>query len=126
MLGLTVAIAILVALWIYNDRHQRKDRERRMRAMSGGPELTRFERALAAHRAAPDEPDAIDGEKVARLGIQRDPALFYTIEDGRVWAHPRDGSPASPVTSTTIPTNIRFLYYLDADGDIARRRKSLS
>lgn len=81
-----------------------------------------LESTLAAYEAAPDEPNAVDGEKVARLGIQREPGHMYFIKDGDVWAS-ASGEQPRKLSSTGVKENIKFLYYLDADGDLARRRK---
>lgn len=73
-----------------------------------------------------------DGEsgKVARLGIRRDDNLMYYIAKGDVWAMPRK-TPGSPggkpfvVAKAGIAMDFeKYLYYLDADGDISRKSRA--
>ena len=73
-----------------------------------------------------------DGEsgKLVRLGIQRDLTLMYYIKAGDVWAVPRKepgkaSVPAFKVASAGVEMDYEnYLYYLDLDGDIARKRRS--
>jgi hypothetical protein len=70
-------------------------------------------------------------EKVAKLGIQRDNDLMYYIKNGDVWAVPRKqkGRPkgkAQKVASTGLELDYsRYLYFLDGDGDVARKARAL-
>jgi hypothetical protein len=69
-------------------------------------------------------------DKIARLGIERDNNLMYYIKDGDVWAVPRKqpGQPkgkAERVASPGIEMDYsRFLYFLDRDGDVARKERA--
>jgi hypothetical protein len=69
-------------------------------------------------------------DKVARLGIERDNNLMYYIKNGDVWAVPRKrpGQPkgkAEKVASPGIEMDYsRYLYYLDGDGDVARKERA--
>lgn len=71
-------------------------------------------------------------DKIARLGIKRDPDLMYFIKsDGNVWATPRKqkGQPKGKprkVADTGLELDYsRFIYYLDGDGDVARKERAL-
>jgi hypothetical protein len=70
-------------------------------------------------------------DKVARLGIERDNDMMYYIKDGDVWATPRKqkGQPkgkAQKVAATGLDMDYsRYIYYLDGDGDVARKERSL-
>jgi len=69
-------------------------------------------------------------DKVARLGIKRDNDLMYYIKQGDVWAVPRKqkGQPkgkAKKVASPGIDMDYsKYLYFLDADGDVARKARA--
>jgi len=70
-------------------------------------------------------------EKIARLGIERDNDLMYYIKSGDVWASPRaqkgrpKGKPKK-VAATGIDLDYsRYIYFLDADGDVARKARAL-
>lgn len=74
--------------------------------------------------------DGVAG-KIARLGIQRDDNLLYYIAKGDVWATPKK-RPGAPSGKPFIVAKVgfamdfeRYLYYLDADGDIARQNRRL-
>lgn len=69
------------------------------------------------------------GEKVALLGIKRDNNLMYFVKKGDVWATPR-GVPGQPKAKSMkiadagiVMDHARYLYYLDAQGDVARKRR---
>lgn len=70
-------------------------------------------------------------DKIARLGIERDNDMMYYIKNGDVWATPRKqkGQPkgkAQKVASTGLEMDYsRYIYYLDGDGDVARKERSL-
>ena len=71
------------------------------------------------------------GEKIAKLGIKRDNDLMYYIKNGDVWATPRKkpGQPKGKATKVA-PAGVemdysKFLYYLDGDGDIARKERQV-
>ena len=71
------------------------------------------------------------GEKIAKLGIKRDNDLMYYIKNGDVWATPRKkpGQPKGKATKVA-PGGVemdysKFLYYLDGDGDIARKERQV-
>lgn len=70
-------------------------------------------------------------DKIARLGIERDNDLMYYIKNGDVWAVPRKqkGQPkgkAQKIAPIGIELDYsRYLYYVDGDGDVARKERSL-
>jgi hypothetical protein len=66
------------------------------------------------------------GEKIAKTSLRRDPGLRYYIHAGDIWAMPRAGSghPGSEHKVMAVgldPDHRRYFYYVDADGDVARR-----
>ncbi len=71
------------------------------------------------------------GDKIAKLGIKRDNDLMYYIKGGDVWATPRKkpGQPkgkATKVAQAGIEMDYsKYLYYLDGDGDIARKERQV-
>src|SRR6185369_14775929 len=71
------------------------------------------------------------GEKIAKLGIKRDNDMMYYIKSGDVWATPRKkpGQPkgkAAKVAAAGIEMDYsKFLYYLDGDGDVARKERQV-
>ena len=71
------------------------------------------------------------GEKIAKTGIKRENNLMYYIKGGDVWAVPRKqpGQPkgkASKVAAAGIEMDYsKYLYYLDGDGDIARKERQV-
>jgi len=71
------------------------------------------------------------GEKIAKTGIKRDNDLMYYIKGGDVWATPRKkpGQPkgkAAKVASAGIEMDYsKYLYYLDGDGDVARKERQV-
>jgi hypothetical protein len=71
------------------------------------------------------------GEKIAKLGIKRDNDMMYYIKSGDVWATPRKkpGQPkgkAAKVQAAGIDMDYsKYLYYLDGDGDIARKERQV-
>ncbi len=70
-------------------------------------------------------------DKIARLGIERDSDMMYYIKNGDVWATPRKqkGQPKGKpqkVASTDLEMDYsRYIYYLDGDGDVARKARHL-
>ena len=70
-------------------------------------------------------------DKIARLGIERDNDLMYYIKNGDVWATPRKqkGQPkgkAQKVADAGLELDYsRYIYYLDGDGDVARKARAL-
>ncbi len=71
------------------------------------------------------------GEKIAKLGIKRDNNLMYYIKTGDVWATPRKqpGQPkgkAAKVAQAGVEMDYsKYLYYLDGDGDVARKERQV-
>jgi hypothetical protein len=71
------------------------------------------------------------GEKIAKLGIKRDNDMMYYIKSGDVWATPRKkpGQPkgkAAKVAAAGVEMDYsKYLYYLDGDGDIARKERQV-
>jgi len=70
-------------------------------------------------------------DKIARLGIERDNEMLYYIKDGDVWAAPYKRSGSSKgrphkVASTGLALDFsRYIYFLDSDGDVARKERAL-
>jgi len=71
------------------------------------------------------------GEKIAKLGIKRDNDLMYYIKNGDVWATPRK-KPNQPKgkAAKVAPAGVemdysKYLYYLDGDGDVARKERQV-
>lgn len=70
-------------------------------------------------------------DKIARLGIERDNDKMYYIKDGDVWAVPRKqkGQPkgkAEKIAPVGLAMDYsRYLYFLDSDGDVARKERAL-
>ena len=70
-------------------------------------------------------------DKIARLGIKRDNNLMYYIKNGDVWATPRKqkGQPkgkAQKIAEAGLELDYsRYIYYLDGDGDVARKARAL-
>src|SRR5215510_5719803 len=71
------------------------------------------------------------GEKIAKTGIKRDNDLMYYIKGGDVWATPRKkpGQPkgkAQKIATAGIEMDYsKYLYYLDGDGDVARKERQV-
>ncbi|HEY4175787.1 MAG TPA: hypothetical protein VGM90_03100 [Kofleriaceae bacterium] len=71
------------------------------------------------------------GEKIAKTGIKRDNDLMYYIKNGDVWATPRKkpGQPkgkAAKVAAAGVEMDYsKYLYYLDGDGDVARKERQV-
>ena len=71
------------------------------------------------------------GEKIAKTGITRNNDLMYYIKTGDVWATPRKkpGQPkgkASKVAAAGVEMDYsKYLYYLDGDGDVARKERQV-
>ncbi len=71
------------------------------------------------------------GEKIAKLGIKRDNDMMYYIKSGDVWATPRKkpGQPkgkAAKVAAAGVEMDYsKYLYYLDGDGDVARKERQV-
>ena len=71
------------------------------------------------------------GEKIAKLGIKRDNDLMYYIKTGDVWATPRKkpnqpkGKAAKIATAGIEMDYSKYLYYLDGDGDVARKERQV-
>ena len=70
-------------------------------------------------------------EKIAKLGIKRDNDLMYYIKSGDVWATPRKKpnqpkGKAAKVAGAGIEMDYsKYLYYLDGDGDVARKERQV-
>src|SRR5262249_34273692 len=67
----------------------------------------------------------------AKLGIKRDNDMMYYIKSGDVWATPRKkpGQPkgkAAKIAAAGIEMDYsKYLYYLDGDGDVARKERQV-
>lgn len=70
-------------------------------------------------------------EKVFKAGVKRDNDMMYYIKGGDVWAVPRkkpgeSKGKASKVVNAGIQMDYsKYLYYLDSDGDIARKERQV-
>lgn len=70
-------------------------------------------------------------DKIARLGIERDNDLMYYIKNGDVWAVPRKkpgqpkGKPTKIASTGLAMDYSKYLYYVDGDGDVARKERAL-
>ena len=70
-------------------------------------------------------------EKVFKAGVKRDNDMMYYIKGGDVWGVPRKKpgeakGKASKVVSAGIDMDYsKYLYYLDSDGDIARKERQV-
>lgn len=70
-------------------------------------------------------------DKIARLGIERDNDKMYYIKNGDVWAVPRKqkgqpkGKPVKIASTGLAMDYSRYIYYLDGDGDVARKDRAL-
>jgi hypothetical protein len=70
-------------------------------------------------------------EKVFKAGVKRDNDMMYYIKGGDVWAVPRKKpgeakGKASKVVAAGIDMDYsKYLYYLDGDGDIARKERQV-
>lgn len=69
-------------------------------------------------------------EKLARLGVERDPTYMYFVRRGDVWRIPRprpdlQGADRLPerVAEVGIHADSAYLYFLDADGDVSRVKR---
>jgi len=88
-------------------------------------------RVAFAHPNYPQGGFSIMGEKIAKLGIKRDNNLMYYIKTGDVWATPRKqpGQPkgkAAKVAQAGVEMDYsKYLYYLDGDGDVARKERQV-
>lgn len=103
----------------------------------GSASLIRFERRVV--RPLPPPPavrprpvsapaPAAASEKVFRARVQRQRGLIYYVKDGDIWAAPSRhvGSkrPAQRVHEVGLAMDhVTYLYYVDGDGDIARKRR---
>ncbi|HVG86352.1 MAG TPA: hypothetical protein VM820_17630 [Vicinamibacterales bacterium] len=70
-------------------------------------------------------------EKVFKAGIKRDNDMMYYIKGGDVWAVPRK-KPGEPKGKATKVVNAgiqmdysKYLYFLDGDGDVARKERQV-
>ena len=68
-------------------------------------------------------------EKIAELGIERDPNIMYFIKQGDVWGVRRK-KPGERVERPSLIARAgveidyaRYVYYLDQDGDIVRKER---
>jgi hypothetical protein len=88
-------------------------------------------RVASANPNNPREGLKTMGEKIAKLGIKRDNDMMYYIKSGDVWATPRKkpGQPkgkAAKVAAAGIEMDYsKYLYYLDGDGDVARKERQV-
>lgn len=63
------------------------------------------------------------GEKIAKTGIRHDKTLLYYIHNGDIWAAPAGDIGQKVAVAGIDEDNATYLYYVDEDGDVARRRK---
>jgi hypothetical protein len=73
-------------------------------------------------------PPAAASEKVFRARVQRQRGLIYYVKGGDIWAapsrHGRSKRPAQRIHEVGLEMDhVTYLYYVDGDGDIARKRR---
>jgi hypothetical protein len=67
--------------------------------------------------------------KIARTGITRTPTRLFYVKNGAIWSSPRagiKGQAEKVVSFDAVLDHRKFLYYIDADGDVAAKPKSKS
>ena len=71
-------------------------------------------------------------EKVAKLGVKREPGYLYFLRGSDVWKTPmkRAGGPsaagkAEKVASGGFKREEGYLYFLDSNGDVARAKRAV-
>ena len=71
-------------------------------------------------------------EKVAKLGVKREPGFLYFLRGSDVWKTPmkRAGGPsaagkAEKVASGGFKREEGYLYFLDSNGDVARAKRAV-
>jgi len=70
------------------------------------------------------------GEKVAKLGVNREKDFMYYVKDGNVWKVQRK-QPGVPkgrpekVSDGGVEMDTNYIYFLDRDGDIARAKRAI-
>lgn len=105
----------------------------------GSLSLVRFERRVVrpvppppAQRPAPapstSSPPGAASEKVFRARVQRQHGLIYYVKGGDIWAapsrHARSKRAAHRVHEVGLAMDhVTYLYFVDGDGDIARKRR---
>jgi hypothetical protein len=65
-------------------------------------------------------------EKVAMLGIKREPGFVYFVKAGDVWRKPTGGNEPEKVATAGITQEAGYIYALDADGDVSRTELAAS
>jgi hypothetical protein len=70
-------------------------------------------------------------EKVYKAGIKRENDLMYYVKNGDIWAVPRK-KPGEPKGKATrlVQAGVqmdygKYLYFVDADGDVARKERQV-
>ncbi len=71
-------------------------------------------------------------EKVAKIGVKREPGFLYFLRASDVWKTPmkRAGGPsaagkAEKVASGGFKREEGYLYFLDANGDVSRAKRAV-
>ena len=71
-------------------------------------------------------------EKVAKLGVKREPGYLYFLRGSDVWKTPmkRAGGPsaagkAEKVAAGSFKREEGFLYFLDSNGDVSRAKRAV-
>jgi hypothetical protein len=65
-----------------------------------------------------------DSEKVLKLGLRREPEWLLYVTGSRVYrVKMRGGPPPEVVMVTNIRQDPAYVYYVDAEGDVARSRR---
>jgi len=71
-------------------------------------------------------------EKVAKMGVKREPGYLYFLRGSDVWKTPmkRAGGPsaagkAEKVASGGFKREEGYLYFLDSNGDVARAKRAV-
>lgn len=107
------------------NRASRDELERTVRLLIATGE--RLARPEPARPAAPVSPTGALTEKVQRVGVKREGDRIYYVKDGDIWSAPRrpakkDG-PALVRKVGLVADHLTYLYFVDGDGDIARKRR---
>jgi hypothetical protein len=71
-------------------------------------------------------------EKVAKLGVKREPGFLYFLRGSDVWKTPmkRAGGPsaagkAEKVAAGSFKREEGYLYFLDSNGDVSRAKRAV-
>lgn len=77
-----------------------------------------------------DAQPLLEDEKVAHLSLNRDARFIYFIKERSIWAVPRADAKQAKAKAKKVASfdlhldHDRFLYFIDADGDLARKERA--